>query len=586
MYDRLIIGSSDEERRDSWFAVAEILRDQLRLPEADVIACAHALQIEKLWRQNRQSRDLIILEADLGPDPRASADHGSRGGIEITRRLQAGLRPPACILVGHGLDILYQAKQWPLCEPLPCDNPTGPLLIDTLETLAKSLARERDNVAPAAGGAKKWALLEVHLAEKPFFSLRIGTGDRIEDRVDNSFFEVDPGELKSIVQDSVKLRNTMSERLRRPDVWRHYVEEWQADYASIGHRIFSMINKEDFPVFWGRAFQVARENTRLRFTLTNETYDGLWESMYDEKRREEAKWMMLQGTVTRRAQVQQYSNVRPLDAEDGTIHMLAIASNVEKGSIIEGPDASFSNLLDILVEPLERAVGQDWDAQDLFEDLRLGHDAQMDALSLLATRSHCRAGGPRLEIDILREVDDRPLRELVEERLTRGPVPAGRAYRYDVVHFAGHALFEEVKGANQRGFLMFGNHASRTEAVPISDFADWLNEANVQLAYLNCCRSSATRAAHELANSRVPLSIGFTWDLDGQGAIEFATAFYDHLLRNDAKVCQAFQYARKRLHRRYQGGNPIWTAPVLVAQPDEWDKVETCFARRREEILS
>ena len=576
MFDRLIVASSDEERRDSWFMLAEMLRDELGLEEAnvDVIAHSHCLGVEKLRRQNLQSRDLIMLEADLEPgNGGVAAD-----AVSLVDRLQGSLRPPCCILIGGGLNIMLKTRHWPLCEHLPCENPAESLLLESLGQLAQGLAAKRDEVpdAPAATG-KKWALLDVHLEEKPFFSLRIGTGNRIEDQEDHSFFDVDPVELKGIVDDSRTLRDRISQRLRRPDLWQPYVETWQSDYAEVGKRVFKLINKDDFPFFWGRAFQAAKENIRLRFTLDEESYDGLWESMYDQNRRENEKWLMLKGTVARRARVGENSEVRPLDGKDGAIHVLAIASNVARGSTIEGPNAQFDNTIDAMIESIRESLPVDFDVTDLFEDLAIDLDREMKALGALSAGRSNEAGRPRLVIDFLDAIDERPLRDLVEEKLTGGGMNG--ACRYDVVHFAGHALFEDVGGARQRGYLIFGNHAAETHAVPISEFAGWLNEANVQLAYLNCCRSSATRAAHELANSKVPLSIGFTWDLDGGGAVDFATTFYRHLLNNDAKVCPAFQYARKRLHRRHQGGDPIWTAPVLVAQPAEWDKVETCFTR-------
>jgi hypothetical protein len=578
-YERIIVAWGDEVTRDGWFLLAELLKAELKLNDADVIACANGLQVEKLRRQNAPSRDLIILEAELLPGEQATAGDGA----ELAERLQAGSRPPCCIVVGGGLAFFNKVRKLRLCEQLPCDDPTEAEFLKSLKMLADDLASARDSRprrdrGPAQRPEERWALLEVHLGIPSHFDLRIGQGNNILRRKDNRPFEVDREELKQIVVESRNLRRLFCQRMREPEVWLDYVDRWQSDYAELGKKVFRLINKDEFSHLWGQALGAGDDNARLRFTLDEDSYDGLWESMYGQSDGEQENWMMLKGTVARRARSGQNAVVRPLHGGDGTIHMLAIASNVESESAIQGPNAGFDRLMEALIEPL-RTGDRPFKAQDLFEDLSEDLDREMDALAALAGAQEAAKQEPRLVIDFLRAVDGRPLRDLVEERLARGPESAEPGSRYDVVHFAGHAMFEEVKDKPQRGFLIFGNHAERTQAVAISEFASWLGQADVQLAYLNCCRSSAARAAHELANSKVPLSIGFTWDLDGQAAVDFATRFYQQLLNYDARVCPAFQHARKQLHEIHGEDDPIWTAPVLFAQPADWDKVETCFTR-------
>src|SRR5262249_27212822 len=90
--------------------------------------------------------------------------------------------------------------------------------------------------------------------------------------------------------------------------------------------------------------------------------------------------------------------------------------------------------------------------------------------------------------------------------------------------------------------------------------------------------SSAVQAAKEFADNKVPMTIGFSWDLDDSKAVDFTHFFYQELLTEARlKVCPAFRAARRKLHKQYEGGDPIWASPVLLAQPVNWVKVEGAF---------
>jgi CHAT domain-containing protein len=102
--------------------------------------------------------------------------------------------------------------------------------------------------------------------------------------------------------------------------------------------------------------------------------------------------------------------------------------------------------------------------------------------------------------------------------------------------------------------------------MPIAAFAHWLKGAGVQLMYLSCSRSSSGAAALELAASNVPMTIGFNWDLDDRKAVDFAREFYSELLKAWPQVSTAFGKARRTLYHMHERGDPIWAAPVLIAQ--------------------
>jgi CHAT domain-containing protein len=158
--------------------------------------------------------------------------------------------------------------------------------------------------------------------------------------------------------------------------------------------------------------------------------------------------------------------------------------------------------------------------------------------------------------------------------------------RYDVVHFAGHALFESPNGRRKgakngndnpgdegKGYLIFSGFPA-PEAVPIATVARWLAKAGVQLVYLSCCRSSASRAAMEFARNDIPMALGFHWDLEDAKAPDFSERFYEELVASNLKVCPAVNNARVNLYEKYDGEDPIWASPVLIAQPMDWLQVE------------
>jgi hypothetical protein len=148
-----------------------------------------------------------------------------------------------------------------------------------------------------------------------------------------------------------------------------------------------------------------------------------------------------------------------------------------------------------------------------------------------------------------------------------------KARRYDVVHFAGHALFADGMEQDARGYLIFSGFPE-PEAVPISIVATWLANAGVQLVYLSCCQSSAASAALEFARNSIPMAIGFHWDLDDSKAPVFAKHFYEELLKSNLKVCPAVSKARLELYNKHLAGDPIWASPILIAQPMNWIQVE------------
>jgi hypothetical protein len=210
-------------------------------------------------------------------------------------------------------------------------------------------------------------------------------------------------------------------------------------------------------------------------------------------------------------------------------------------------------------------------------------------------RSRCRAGHVRRAYPILwhsrRRGHDRnypdqlarpdrylfALKEEVEAALAPvDPTIPGQRRRFDIVHFAGHAVFPNPDDPDARGYLVFAGKPFNY-TVPLGTFAQWLARAGVRMVYLSCCSGSAARATLDLADNLVPMALGFSWDLEGLGAVRFAQTFYTSLLANKLKVCTAFQETKTAMYRDHRDGDPIWAAPVLVTQPNDWSRVELCL---------
>src|SRR5262249_39104441 len=290
--------------------------------------------------------------------------------------------------------------------------------------------------------------------------------------------------------------------------------QWHAKYRSLGEQIFKLLWSGKFVEYYNYAKgAVGAPNLRVRFNLERAVFDGLWEAMYDPN---ETEFLMLQSPVARRAHQQVDNFENEIDGGDGVLNVLFISSDVPDSSVPEGPD--------------DRAWNDFWGSLNG----KLPHLAhlndEINVLRKLQRDSHKNqkvTSLRKIQVDIL-QGDLRPersssLAEVVERRLKKDP------QRYDVVHFAGHALFPSKYDQKQdgRGYLVFSGSPPR--AVPIAMVADWLKDTSVQLVYLSCCRSSAVQAAKEFADNKVPMTIGFSWDLDDSKAVDFTHFFYQEL---------------------------------------------------------
>jgi hypothetical protein len=614
----IIVASSQADQLDELVSGAEQIAAQISSPGATLVM--DATSVEEVMRKRQRSPDgrmqLLIVAASL-PNSQSSPDPQAQLGLDLIKSIAQEAEPPACILVSDQLEHYRAVQGIKRCEWLAVNCSTN--YVEQCLQLARKLgvvsaepvslpedpiqadADTPGNVprvrSPSTGsspvpdasaftrsdpsarlpqqpdGTATYALLEVELPSKAKFAtirLEIHKPEGV-DRVEPELLNLKQRAVDELIKDSQELKKRLSKALEDNDEWRRYGKRWQADYRALGERVAKLFWPTHFAFLYGRAYAAANGNVRLRFNLERPLFDGLWEAMFDSLGE---RFLMLDNTITRRARQRDVLNTftneiaganavaNPIGADERDLNVLVVRSDVPDGSAPEGPEdqlwkqywASFQGGLPELPH--------------LGDEVKVLRDLQRPRKGA----GNDGAANPRVKVDVLprtpRWGKSWSLAELVQRTLK------DKSRHYDIVHFAGHALFApSLNKDDGRGYLIFSGYPQPC-AVPIATVATWFAEAGVQLVYLSCCRSSAAPAALEFARNKVPMTIGFHWDLDDSKAVDFAKNFYRELLDARLKVCPAFSKARRKLYDYYEGGDPIWASPVLVAQPMDWIQVE------------
>lgn len=596
----IIVASSDSDQLDELLNGAQEIASGL-VPRGAVRIAMSVEEVSQKRHPESSETELLIVAASL-PQHRSSPDDQHEPGLNLIKLVDSEARPPACILVSDRVEHYRAVQSIKRCEWLAVDGSTD--YIGQCLQLARRLGVVADDPAPVSSQgpvriaahapilvpenpagklaampiaeprplklmarppeANTYALLEVDLpsdAKLATVRLEIHEPGRIE-RKEAQPLRLKGTKIDQLMTECKDLKDKLSDSIR----WKRYYHHWHADYRKLGERLSSLLwGSAWFKEYYHYGSGAAKKNVRVRFNLQQPWFDGFWEAIaFDSGER---RLVMLENTVTRRAlgdnQVGVFTNeTGQIDAEDGTLNVLVIKSNVSDESTPDGPDdllwnrywTSYNGKLSELIH--------------LDDEVKVLRD-----LKRLARRTHAD-GGKKFEVhvDVLPRVQPATnkawsLADDVERWLKSG------ARRYDIVHFAGHALFDHDSKQDGRGYLVFSG-SPYPQAVPISTVATWLARAGVQFVYLSCCRSSAASAAQEFARNNIPMALGFHWDLNDSRAPVFAERFYEELLEANLKVCRAFSKARLELYNKYLAGDPIWASPVLIAQPMNWLQVE------------
>jgi hypothetical protein len=613
----IIVASGQADQLDELMSGAQEIAAQISSPDGTSVVSATSVEEVRKRRSSARGRNQLLIVVASLPERQSSPDPRATPGLELIKSVAREPEPLKCILVSERVEHYLAVQGLTRCEWLAVDCRTNYveqclLLARKLAIISGEQSSRPGNMQTSCGAAPgalaeisnapsiksspvpdvmvattsdeppagilqqsdetkdPFALIEVKLPSEARFAtvrLEIHQSDQVQ-KSEVQPLNLNQSAVNELVKDSLALKDRLSKALQDPHKWQRYRERWQADYRALGERVSSLLSPTSFNLLYGMGRGAAGDNVRLRFSLEQPCFDGLWEAIFDGLGQ---RFMMLDNTVTRRAHLQDTLGIfaneasRPhglanrISARDGILNVLVIQSNVPDGSAPDGPDDLWKEHWTSLKADLPNLLHLD-------EEVKVIRELQR-ARTATGGNARCR----RVKVDVLPLRTPRrswSLADLVEGTL-KDP-----SRNYDIVHFAGHALFAtNAKKGDGRGYLIFSGHPN-PRAVPIATVASWLEKSGVQLVYLSCCRSSAARAALELARNDVPMTIGFHWDLDDSKAVDFAESFYDELLKTDLKVCQAMRRVRRKLYERHENGDPIWASPVLVAQPMDWIRVE------------
>jgi len=575
----IVVASGDADQLEMLVICATKIGKQMNLRVPVTVRSGSATE-EVRAKIDQQTRLLIIASSLIGDQREADQ------GLNLVKSLASSERAPACIVVGR-LELLLPVQAINQCELLVVDSSTD--YIERCIQLARRLgvipigtarASERSsaNVAPPVGAPiniappsqakkSKFAVLQVDLRSADFGLVHLDIHeDGAVDSSEPQMLKLNACDLAEFIKNSKALKTNLAKWQRSRRRRNGSYAQWHAEYRKLGEHVSRMLwGNDSFRNYYYMALGATRNQNgapngrvRFRFNLERPWFDGLWESISADN---DVRHLILENTVARRFLLpRQFSPTATpsgqIDNEDGTLNVLVLQSEVPAGSTPDGPRdplwqhywKSFKGVLPALPHLQEEVNALN----------KLGESDGQQRIEVTVTVLPGKPPAPGKAWSL---ADD------LQAHLEDGK------RRYDIVHFAGHALFADGIEGDQRGYLVFSGFPN-PRAVPVATVAPWLKAAQVQLVYLSCCRSSAASAALEFSCNDIPMAIGFHWDLDDSKAPVFARQFYHELLRSDLKVCRAISRARKQLFDEYDRGDPIWASPVLIAQPRNWLEVE------------
>jgi CHAT domain len=578
----IVVASGDADQLDLLESCAVEIGEQMR-PRV-LVTVRSCSTIEEAGTKINPETKLLIVASSLTGEPR-EADQS----LSLVKSLRSKRGGPACIVVGR-LELLLAVQDIDQCELLVVDSSTN--YIERCIQLARRLgvipgkadegpAEPNDGspragvaikVSPAVTKKSKFAVLQVDLRSADIGLVHL---DLHEDggirRSEPQILKLNGCDLAEFIKNSKALKTNLAKWQRSPRSRSASYTKWHAEYRKLGEHVSRMLWGNDaFKKYYYIALGATLDqdtapngHIRFRFNLEKPWFDGLWEAISADN---DEGHLILENTVTRRfLQPRQFgefaSSIGQIDTDDGTLNVLVLQSEVPTGSAPDGPS-------DLLWRQYWKSYKGTLPALPHLQQ-------EIDELRKLETFSRTTGDQPdiRVTVKVLPEKAPSPGEawSLADELRTH--LEDGKQ-RYDIVHFAGHALFAEGIAGDERGYLVFSGFP-KPQAVPIGKIAPLFRAAQVQLVYLSCCRSSAASAALEFSCNDIPMAIGFHWDLDDSKAPVFSRHFYRELLRNELKVCRAISRARKILFQEHDRGDPIWASPVLIAQPMDWLEVES-----------
>ncbi|MEL6673901.1 MAG: CHAT domain-containing protein [Bacteroidota bacterium] len=146
---------------------------------------------------------------------------------------------------------------------------------------------------------------------------------------------------------------------------------------------------------------------------------------------------------------------------------------------------------------------------------------------------------------------------LTKDAHLSGVIEELRKGAYDILHYAGHGVFDEKDPENSA--LIFWSEPEKKgsiERLTARELFGIVSELDLKFVYLSCCLGSATSPAYmrygnnflgiadSLLSAGVPTVLGYRWAVSDRNALILATEFYKSLLSQGDPAVALYQARR------------------------------------------
>jgi hypothetical protein len=138
-------------------------------------------------------------------------------------------------------------------------------------------------------------------------------------------------------------------------------------------------------------------------------------------------------------------------------------------------------------------------------------------------------------------------------------------HQFDIVHFYGHSA---NRGKDGTFLFVPGDTIDEAMALNVRAVCKWMAEVRMKesppfLVFLSSCESGSARTAVEMMDAGVEYVLGFRWEVEEEGVIEFIKEFYSEHLKRKSEVRKSYWLACKEIQSR-STGQPEWASAILL----------------------
>lgn len=145
---------------------------------------------------------------------------------------------------------------------------------------------------------------------------------------------------------------------------------------------------------------------------------------------------------------------------------------------------------------------------------------------------------------------------------------------FHLIHYAGHAVFDYQ--APDQSHLILSNEEGLEDKINAIELHNLLKSSATCFLYLSCCSGAEISFSsktddyylgllHASVRAGVPNVLGYRWPVVGRSAKDFATHFYDGMLRFPNSLEKAVWHARQRIFYSANDNkwDETWFSPIL-----------------------